>query len=64
MNNWQDIDAWAKLKLESSRNQNDGDLNEIETAKLRGRIALLKEIVALPQVRKAMEAQQKSVLPE
>ena len=64
MNNWQEIEAWAKDKLASARNQNDGDLNEIETAKLRGRIALLKEIVALPAVRKAMDAQQKSVLPE
>ena len=64
MNNWTDIEAWAKDKLATARNQNDGELSEIETAKLRGRIATLKELIALPNTQKVLEAQSKSVLPE
>ena len=43
--------VWAKLKaqiearLEISRKQNDGDLSEVETARLRGRIAAYKELL-------------------
>lgn len=37
---------WA-LQLEVLRNQNDGDKSDTETAKLRGRIAQLKAVMAL-----------------
>lgn len=44
--------AWLKLRDEINnrigllRVKNDGDLTEVETARLRGRIAALKDLVA------------------
>jgi hypothetical protein len=44
--------VWVKLRehlerqLQDSRSRNDGDLNEIDTARLRGRIAVIKQILA------------------
>lgn len=44
---------WAKLrkhleeKLEACRKQNDGELDPIQTAKLRGRIVEIKSFLAL-----------------
>ena len=44
---------WRKLKehwesrLETLRTQNDGDKNDIDTAKLRGRIAEIKDSISL-----------------
>lgn len=44
---------WGKLaehiqtRLETLRKQNDGDLNEILTAKLRGQIATYRDLLAL-----------------
>lgn len=46
---------WAKIKqhlqerLEVARARNDGDLDAIETARLRGRIQTLKELIALDE---------------
>lgn len=62
MMNWHDVEAWATERLSTARNRNDGDLDLIETAKLRGRIALLKELIALPEQKKVLEAQSKSAL--
>ena len=45
--------TWMKLKLhiekriEQLRKENDGDRTELETSKLRGRIAELKALLAL-----------------
>lgn len=45
--------VWLKLKehieerLIQLRMQNDGDLSDIETARLRGRVAMCKELLAL-----------------
>jgi hypothetical protein len=45
--------TWVKLRdhlqerLTALRCQNDGDLDEMATARLRGRVACLKEILAL-----------------
>ena len=45
--------VWLKLKehIEERRSQmrmqNDGDLSHIETARLRGRVAMCKELLAL-----------------
>lgn len=48
-------EAWLRIKehleqrLKAYRSQNDGDLDEIKTAKLRGRINELKYLLALDQ---------------
>lgn len=45
--------VWLKLKehiedcLSQLRQQNDGDLSDIDTARLRGRVAMCKELLAL-----------------
>jgi GTP1/Obg family GTP-binding protein len=44
---WQKIKKHLEQRLETARNKNDGDLNEVETAKLRGRITELKSFLAL-----------------
>lgn len=62
--NWAQIEAWANEALVRARAKNDGDLTESETAKLRGRIDALKELIALPAKRLVMEAQSRTVLPE
>lgn len=47
--------VWIKLRdhmadrLEALRCQNDGDLDPLATARLRGRIAAIKELLALGQ---------------
>ena len=64
MHTWAEIEAWATEKLNRSRNMNEGDLSEIETAKLRGAISMLKELLALPNMRKVLEAQANTGLPE
>lgn len=53
---WHYVEAWAKERLESSRQRNDADLGATDTATLRGRIALLKELIALPESKKDEEA--------
>lgn len=50
--------------LEEARNKNDADLSMEETQKLRGRIALLKELIALPKTQKVMEAQSRLDHPD
>ena len=46
-------DTWKALviryesRLEDLRRKNDGDLNEIQTAKIRGRINEIREFLAL-----------------
>lgn len=46
---------WLKLKgymneqLDLARRKNDGNLDQFETARLRGRIAALKELIALEE---------------
>ncbi|MFA5322908.1 MAG: hypothetical protein WC373_09570 [Smithella sp.] len=42
---WLKIAAWAKDRLDTHRKQNDGDRDITETAKLRGRIAAIKELL-------------------
>jgi hypothetical protein len=44
---WKKIKAHFEEKLELLRRQNDGNLSEAETQKLRGRIAEVKSILAL-----------------
>lgn len=60
---WHEIFIWASSKLEQARERNDGDLDATQTAVLRGRISILKELIALPEGRKILEAQSKFVNP-
>jgi hypothetical protein len=46
---WIQIEAWAKTKLDQERFKNDdAAMDAVQTAFIRGRIALLKELLALP----------------
>ena len=54
---WKHIERWAQKKLEDSRVRNDAnELDAIQTAALRGRISMLKELLALPK-QQAAQAQ-------
>lgn len=44
---WKALAARYESRLEDLRRRNDGDLNEIQTAKLRGRINEIREFLAL-----------------
>lgn len=44
---WKALVIRYKSRLESLRRKNDGDLNEVQTAKLRGRINEIREFLAL-----------------
>lgn len=44
---WQKISRYAKGRIDTLRKRNDGDLGELETAKLRGKIAAFKEMLDL-----------------
>lgn len=56
-------EVWLRLKshmedrLQTLRAQNDGDLDEVKTAKLRGRINELKYLLALDQPLEPVPAQ-------
>lgn len=51
---WRQIEQWAEARLKSEREKNDAvDMDPIQTATTRGRIALLKELLALPRVAEA-----------
>lgn len=45
---WQFINNWALLLINKARMENDSDLNELQTAKIRGRLSVLKEILRMP----------------
>lgn len=53
---WHEVSAWIEARLKSSRLRNDGDLDPIQTAQLRGQIQILKELAALPETKKREEA--------
>ncbi len=44
---WLKIEEHLMDRLSQLRSQNDGDLSEVETARLRGRISMCKELLAL-----------------
>lgn len=44
---WRKLEPYLQDRLDACRKQNDGDLSPEQTAKLRGRIATLREILAL-----------------
>jgi len=47
--NWTDIAGWAEQRLDLARQRLESELDPVETAKCRARIALLKELLALPE---------------
>ena len=62
--NWLYIEAWAKQELDRARFKNDGDLSEMATAKLRGRVSVLKELIALPEDQRFRETQSRIDAPD
>lgn len=46
---WRVIDAWLQRELANAREHNDRELDPAQTAALRGRIAALKDLMALPE---------------
>ena len=46
---WVRIKEHLEKRLEQLRTDNDGDLDEVETARIRGMILMCKEIIALDQ---------------
>ena len=61
---WRQVSQWAEQKLKTEREKNDGvELDPVQTAVLRGRISLLKELLALPRVKDA-EARARIDQPE
>ena len=62
--NWLYIETWAKQEIDLARLKNDGDLNEMATANLRGRLSVLKELVALPEDKRFRETQSRIDAPD
>jgi hypothetical protein len=46
---WIRIKEYVQKRLENLRTENDGDLDEVETARIRGMILMTKEIIGLDQ---------------
>lgn len=44
---WRKLVAHMEAKLAELRESNDGDYGQVDTAKLRGRIAMLRELLQL-----------------
>jgi hypothetical protein len=62
---WGTIEDWANAELAKAREQNDSPMRtEVQTAVLRGRIKLLKELIALPLPDKKETRRPKAVEPE
>lgn len=45
---WLAVSEWAESRIAELRRKNDGPLEEVPTAHLRGQIAALKQLLALP----------------
>jgi hypothetical protein len=55
---WQQVQKWAEAKLATERNKNDDpQLDVAATGLARGRIAMLKELLALPTLNSALATQ-------
>lgn len=62
---WRQLKNYMQGKLDSERRKNDGlDLTEKETEQIRGRISLLKELLALDQAEEVRLAQARIEHPE
>ena len=53
---WLKLQAHVNERIDTLRSQNDGELSEVVTAKLRGRIAELKQILALASQQEPVQA--------
>ena len=53
---WKALEERASNKLDSLRRKNDGQLDDLATAHLRGRIAELKDLLTLAKPAPAQEA--------
>jgi hypothetical protein len=51
---WRELDRLLRQKLETLREKNDNPLDLSETADIRGRIAVIKELLALPRTSAAL----------
>ena len=49
---WHTVHAWATDRLAAARQKIEGPLSPDETIQTRGRIAVLKELIALPETLK------------
>jgi hypothetical protein len=45
---WLHIADWAAKRIEALRAKNDGDLDAVETARVRGQLKAFKELLGLP----------------
>lgn len=52
---WKRLEAHLQETLISLRKQNDGDLDEMATARLRGRISAMKTILAFGEDREPVQ---------
>jgi len=52
---WMRLDAYLQEQLKSLRSQNDGDLDPVATARLRGRIGAIKTILAFGENREPVQ---------
>jgi hypothetical protein len=52
---WIRIKEHSQKRLAELRADNDGDLDEVETARIRGMILMCKEIIALDQDKPVLE---------
>jgi hypothetical protein len=52
---WLKLEAHLTKRLAELRTNNDGDLSPEQTAKLRGRVAAIKEILALAEQREQVQ---------
>lgn len=46
---WVQVVAWAQQRIEQLRKLNDGDLDPLKTAAVRGEIKAYKSLLALPE---------------
>jgi hypothetical protein len=46
---WVAVAAWAQSRIDTLRVKNETDLDPLETARVRGQIKALKELLALPE---------------
>jgi hypothetical protein len=46
--NWLLLADWARSRIEALRTSNDGDLDALQTARLRGQLKAFKEFLDLP----------------
>lgn len=44
---WMRVEEWATARIDAQRKRNDGPLDAVQTAHLRGQVAALKELLAL-----------------